>query len=309
MFAGKLTWLNRRTGVIFGTLLLLLAPHFSSTIVSASSPIVLESLTLTTYLDGFILVSHKLTLNQTFPSVNVTLLSEAHENLLVIDEQSLPLEYAIVDGEVIIYSLNASQLQISYSTPDLTMKTGKYWTLTAQVPTSTKVILPENASIISLNNVPELIESSDSQVIVIMPAGTIEITYITEHSLQQQTPENTPWPLIAAVVSFPVIASIAFALWFRKRKTPPQQKEIEQEVDVDKLFEREKYLRPEEVQVIHFLAEKHGTTFEAELYEKLNLPRTTTWRLLKRMEKMEIVDIRKSRRQNVVSIRRKYMKK
>ena len=284
-------------------------PYLSSTIVSASSPIVLESLTLTTYLDGFILVSHKLTLNQTFPSVNVTLLSEAHENFLVIDEQSLPLEYAIANGEVIIYSLNASQIEISYSTPDLTMKTGKYWTLTAQVPTSTKVLLPENASIISLNNVPELIESFNNQVTVVMPTGTIEITYITEHSLQQQTQDSTPWLLIAAVVSFPLITSIAFVLWSRKRKVPLQQKEIEREVDVDKLFEREKYLRPEEVEVIHFLSEKHGTTFEAELYEKLNLPRTTTWRLLKRMEKMEIVDIRKSRRQNVVSIRKKYIKK
>jgi uncharacterized membrane protein len=284
-------------------------PYLSSTIVSASSPIVLESLTLTTYLDGFILVSHKLTLNQTFPSVNVTLLSEAHENFLVIDEQSLPLEYAIANSEVIIYSLNASQIEISYSTPDLTMKTGKYWTLTAQVPTSTKVLLPENASIISLNNVPELIESFNNQVTVVMPTGTIEITYITEHSLQQQTQDSTPWLLIAAVVSFPLITSIAFVLWSRKRKVPLQQKEIEREVDVDKLFEREKYLRPEEVEVIHFLSEKHGTTFEAELYEKLNLPRTTTWRLLKRMEKMEIVDIRKSRRQNVVSIRKKYIKK
>jgi uncharacterized membrane protein len=68
-------------------------------------------------------------------------------------------------------------------------------------------------------------------------------------------------------------------------------------------------LRPEEVQVIRFLAEKNGTAFEAELYEKLNLPRTTAWRLLKRLEKMEIVDIRKSRRQNIVAIRKKYMKK
>ena len=103
----------------------------------------------------------------------------------------------------------------------------------------------------------------------------------------------------------------SFVFWFvrRKKPQPPQPKEAVDEVDVDKLFEREKYLRPEEVQVIQFLAEKHGTAFEAELYEKLNLPRTTTWRLLKRLEKMEIVDIRKSRRQNIVSIRKKYMKK
>ena len=304
-----LTWLIKRTGAILGILLLLLAPHFLSTLVLASSPVVSESLTLTTYLDGFVLVSHELTLNQTFPSVNVTLLGEAYEEILVVDEQNLPLEYALVNGEAVIYSLNASQIKISYSTPDLTSKTGKYWTLSAQVPTSTRTILPENASIISLNNVPEIIESFDNRVSIVMPKGIIEITYITEHSFHQQPQDNTPWPLIAAVVSFPIITFIAFTLWFRKRKAPTQPKEPEKEVDVDKLFEREKYLRPEEAQVVHFLAEKHGTAFEAELYEKLNLPRTTTWRLLKRLEKMEIVDVRKSRRQNVVSIRKKYMKK
>jgi uncharacterized membrane protein len=142
-----------------------------------------------------------------------------------------------------------------------------------------------------------------------MPPGTIEIAYISEHGLYQETQNIETWQLIA-IASFPAIASIVFAIWFmRRKKTPPQPKEPVEEVDVDKLFEKEKHLRPEEVQVIHFLAEKHGTAFEAELYEKLNLPRTTTWRLLKRLEIMEIVDIRKSRRQNIVSVRRKYMKK
>ena len=104
--------------------------------------------------------------------------------------------------------------------------------------------------------------------------------------------------------------SIAFAIWFlRRRKTLNKPRGRVEEVDVTKLLKREKHLRQEEVQVIHFLAEKNGTAFEAELYEKLNLPRTTTWRLLKRLEKMEIVDIKKSRRQNIISIRRKYMKK
>lgn len=299
----------KRAGAILGTLLLLLAaPQFSPILVLANGPVTSESLTLTLYLDGFVLINHELELNQTYPSVNVTLLGEAHEDLLVVDEKSLPLDYSVAAGTAIIYSLNATQIKISYFTPDLTSKTGKYWTLSTEVSTSTRVILPEDTSIISLNNVPDLIESSNGQVSLVMPSGTIEITYIAEHSLYQQTPSYETWQLIA-IVSFPVIASIAFALWFLRRKKPPQPKELTDEVDIDKLLEREKYLRPEEVQVIHFLAEKHGTAFEAELYEKLNLPRTTTWRLLKRLEKMEIVDIRKSRRQNIVSIRKKYMKK
>lgn len=297
---------------MLATLLLLLASYFSSTLVVASSPAAAsESLTLTAYLDGFVLVSHELTLNQTFPSVNVTLLGEAQEDMLVIDEQSFPLEYEIVNGEAIIYSLNADQIKISYSTPDLTSKTGKYWTLTAQVPASTNIILPENALILSLNQVPELIESSNNQVSIVMPKGTIEITYIMEHSFEQQTQNDVSWPIVAAAVSLPIITSVAFALWFLKHKKiqQPQPKEPANEVDIKKLLEKERYLRPEEVQVIHFLAEKNGTALEAELYEKLNLPRTSTWRLLKRLEKMEIVDIKKHRRQNVVTIRKKYLKK
>jgi uncharacterized membrane protein len=300
----------KRAGAILGTLLLLLAaPQFSPILVLANGPVTSESLTLTVYLDGFVLVNHELELNQTYPSVNVTLLSEAHEDMLVVDEKSLPLDYSVAAGQAIIYSLNATQIKISYFTSDLTSKTGKYWTLSTEVSTNTTVILPEDTSIISLNNVPELIESSNDQVSLVMPSGTIEITYIAEHSLYQQTQSYETWQLIA-IVSFPVIASIAFALWFLRRKKPtPQPKELTDEVDIDKLLEREKYLRPEEVQVIRFLAEKHGTAFEAELYEKLNLPRTTTWRLLKRLEKMEIVDIQKSRRQNIIAIRKKYMKK
>jgi uncharacterized membrane protein len=299
----------KRAGAILGTLLLLLAaPQFSHTLALANGPVTSESLTLTVYLDGFVLINHELELNQTYPSVNVTLLGETYEELLVVDEKSLPLDYSVATGKAIVYSLNATQIKILYFTPDLTSKTGKYWTLNAEVSTNATVVLPEDVSIISLNNVPELIESANGQVSLVMPSGTIEITYIAEHSLYQQTQGYETWQLIA-IVSFPIIASIAFALWFLRRKKPPQPKQLKDEVDLDKLFEREKYLRPEEVQVIRFLAEKHGTAFEAELYEKLNLPRTTTWRLLKRLEKMEIVDIRKSRRQNVVSIRKKYMKK
>lgn len=302
-------WLGKRAGAILGALLLIIASQLSP-LAMANNPVTSEALTLTVYLDGYVLVNHELDVNQTFPSINASLLGETREEIIIVDEQNLPLDYTITESEALIHSLGASQIKMSYFTTDLTSKTGKYWTLNTEVTTNTTVKLPEDASIISLNNVPELIESSNGQVNIVMPSGTIEITYISEHSLYQDTQNIEVWQLIA-IASFPAIAAIVFAIWFlRRKKTPaPQPKETANEVDVEKLFEREKHLRPEEVQVIRFLAEKHGTAFEAELYEKLNLPRTTTWRLLKRLEKMEIVDIRKSRRQNIVSVRRKYMKK
>jgi len=302
-------WFGKGTRAILGALLLLVASQLSLPLALANNPVTSEALTLTVYLDGFVLVNHELTVNQTFPIVNTTLLSESHEELLIFDDQNLPLDYTLTNSKALIHSLGASQIKISYFTSDLTSKTGKYWTLNAEVSINTTVTLPETASIISINHVPELIESSNGQVSLVMPSGIIEISYISDHGLYQQTQSVEAWQLIA-IISFPIIAATAFVIWFmRRKKQPPQPKEHIKEVDVDKLFEREKQLRPEEVQAIHFLAEKHGTAFEAELYEKLNLPRTTTWRLLKRLEKMEIIDIRKSRRQNIVSVRKKYLKK
>ncbi len=288
----------------------MLAASQPSVLALASNPVTSEALTLTIYLDGFVLVKHDLIVNQTSPLINTTLLGKTHDELLIVDEQYLPLDYNLTENNVNIDSLGANQITISYFTADLTSKTGKYWTLTTTVSTNTTVTLPESASIISLNSVPELIETSNNQVYLVMPSGTIEITYIAEHSLNWQTQGIETWQLIAFAL-FPTTTAIVLILWLVKRNKT-KQKKIQQsvaEVNVDKVFEREKHLRPEEVDVIHFLAEKHGTAFEAEIYEKLNLPRTTTWRLLRRLEKMEIVMVQKSRRQNIVSIRKKYLKK
>ena len=293
---------------ILGALLFLFISKLTPSAL-ANNPITSETLALKVYLDGYVLVNHELEINRTYPSINITLLGETLDQIIILDEKNLPLTYTIAESEASIHSLGASQIQISYFTPDLTSKKGKYWTLNTEASINSTIKLPEDVSIISLNNVPELIESADGQVALVMPPGTIEIVYVSEHVLYNQSQGLEVWQLII-IASLPVIASIAFAIWFlRRRKTLNKPRVRIEKVDVIKLLKREKHLRQEEVQVIHFLAEKNGTAFEAELYEKLNLPRTTTWRLLKRLEKMEIVDIKKSRRQNIISIRRKYMKK
>ena len=304
--------LSKRADAILGTLLLLCATSpFSVALATADSPAASESLTLTAYLDGFVQVNYQLTLNQTYPTINVSLIGETHEEMLIVDEQSLPLYYTITNNEALIYSLNATKIAITYFTQDLTAKTGKYWTLTADAPTNATVALPETVSIISINNVPELIENANGKMILVMPSGTIDVTYIAEHELDTQTQKPDATLLIITAVllaiAFSIIVSVVYAV--KRKKTPIQLAENKNEVDTKKLLEKHKDLRQEEIQVISFLTEKHGTALEAELYEKLNLPRTTTWRLLKRLQTMGIIDITKARRQNTISIKKKYLKK
>jgi uncharacterized membrane protein len=308
----KMKRLSKRADAILGTLLLLCATsHFSVALAIADSPVTFESLTLTAYLDGFVQVNYQLTLNQTYPTINVSLIGETREEILMVDEQNLPLDYTITNNEAVIYSLNATKITITYFTQDLTAKTGKYWTLTADAPTNATVTLPATVSIISINKVPELIENANGQIILVMPSGTIDVTYIAEHDLgtQTQNPDATPLIITAVLLSaaFPIIVSVIYLV--KRKKTPLKPTENKNEVDTKKLLEKHKDLRQEEIQVISFLTEKHGTALEAELYEKLNLPRTTTWRLLKRLQTMGIIDITKARRQNTISIKKKYLKK
>jgi uncharacterized membrane protein len=279
-----------------------------------------QTLVLTAYRDGFVRVDETIELDHSALSVNSTLFGETYQTLIVTEENGLPLNYSVTGNIIVVYNLGSMKINISYLTEDLTSKEGKYWTVSVDCLQSTKFVMPSNASIISLSNVPDIIENSKDQITLTMPPGINEITYTTEHIIEKQ--ENTPdvaagfelW-LIAVALSL-VIASISsiVGLWFYKstRRTKQQLRQPEEnltEVDLDKLFHKHRDLRQDEAQVIRFLASKQGKAFESELFELLNLPRTTTWRLIRRLEGMEIVDIKKSRRQNIVLIREKYLKK
>ncbi len=311
--------MGRLTILLEALVLLLFASSFVPQTVLADSTVKSESLVITAYLDGFSYVNQNLELNQSTLSVNITLLGETRQNLLVMDENSLPLDYSISGNTAVIFNIGSMRISVSYLTQDLTSKIGKYWTIRIDYPKNKVIILPQNASIISLSTVPDLIETSDGHITLTMPPGLIEVTYIAEHTLDNQTETfDQPstfeiWPSLTILSLSLTIPLVIAGFWFLKiRKSTKPQPKTEQrleEVDLDKLFNRHRELRQDEIQVIRYLAGKNGKAFEAELFELLSLPRTTTWRLIKRLQGMEIVDIKKSRRQNIVLIRDKYLKK
>ena len=72
---------------------------------------------------------------------------------------------------------------------------------------------------------------------------------------------------------------------------------------VGKILEEKPHLRPEDRQVLKFLVEKEGAAFESEIRSKFQLPKTTIWRLVKRLEREEVVEIRKASGQNLIKLR------
>ena len=137
-----------------------------------------ENLVLTVYPDGFVFFDFALLVDPTFPTQNITVFGQVLEDLLVVDGNGLPLGYSLNGSTLSVYNLGTNEIDITYLTQDATSKEGKYWTLTLDAPINTRIILPVEATIISLNKVPEMIETNNNKVTLLMTSGLIEVTYV-----------------------------------------------------------------------------------------------------------------------------------
>jgi len=397
-----------------------------------------KTLFLTVYPDGFVFVDYTLLVDPTFPTQNITVFGQVLEDLLVVDGDGLPLGYSVNSSVVSVYSLGTNEITVTYLTQDLTTKDGRYWTLTVDIPVSARIILPVQSTIISLNQVPEMIETNGNKVQLLMNASLIEVTYvigvvgteehaqivlseaeqaimeikafginITEAESKLQSAENafslgnypeaetlgneaknlaiqinqtatqaqsklykaevaiaeaqneertsglseaqdlisqansayangnysealnlatqavtkaedaTTLPsgdsgsfpfygILGAILISTVIVFGVFLVRSRKKPEVSDAEKKKRQIDTERIFGAHKNLMPEEKQAIQFLAENNGEAFEADLYEYVKIPRTTMWRLVKRLEGLGIIRITKFRRQNMIRVKNKY---
>jgi uncharacterized membrane protein len=62
-------------------------------------------------------------------------------------------------------------------------------------------------------------------------------------------------------------------------------------------------LRKEDEKVIYYLAEKEGSAFESEIRTEFILPKTSLWRLVKRLERLELIEVTKMAGQNLLKLK------
>ncbi len=80
------------------------------------------------------------------------------------------------------------------------------------------------------------------------------------------------------------------------------------EVDLDTIFWRHQDLRLEDKEVIRFLAESGGEAFASEIRDRFEIPRSSAWRLIRRLVNNGIVEERKIGNQSLVRVRNEYLK-
>ncbi len=95
----------------------------------------------------------------------------------------------------------------------------------------------------------------------------------------------------------------AYILLGRSKKAPVVQAVS---FDLDRLFGEHPNLRMDDKEVIRFLAQNRGETFAAEVRERFDIPRTSLWRMIRRLEGEEIIEVATIGGQSLIRLDSRY---
>ncbi|MFP3952248.1 MAG: helix-turn-helix domain-containing protein [Candidatus Bathyarchaeia archaeon] len=387
-------------------------------------------LLFTVYGDGIVEVDYFVEVDPTEPSVNVSLFGANYQNILVLDQDGGPLDYQAYNGGITIDSLGSIELEVSYLTPELTSKEGGFWSFSVYTPISSRITLPQVATIEDLNSLPLAIGTIEGYPYVTMPSGEVRVDYTlsvpgteedarekieearniveeakgrgiildeAEELLQQASdafdqrlftqaeqlaedakeraletidnaedaseamsqasssieaadeagrtegldnaealledaqeayssgsyqlarnlanqaniaaveagyPDDSNQILYAGAVVSIIVASILLAWIYLKHRSKPGQVK---RYDVKAVFVDNPNLRLDDREVVRYLADRGGELFATEIRERFDIPRTSAWRLIRRLEDAGIVSESKVGGQSLVRLRDKYL--
>ena len=128
----------------------------------------------------------------------------------------------------------------------------------------------------------------------------VEIGGLVNEFIVSENPSNGTQsdsiPIEYFVLVGVVVAAILFVAFLLFRRRGP---------NTEKIFKMNPQLNKEEKDVIQFLVENDGKVFEAEIREKFpDIPRTSLWRLIRRLEKQKIIRVKKIGLENRVELKK-----
>ncbi len=179
----------KKVAVILLSLLLL-----TSTYTVYAQEVTPQNLELTVYKDGTVKAVYDVETDPTKVRVEVELFGSSFDNLVVRDDEDLPIEVSTQGSIASIESLGALELHIVYLTSTLTSNEGALWTLNVSSPASTRVILPVGSEIIDLSALPFGSGTIDGKTYFDFDPGDLIVSYLLGLPEIDPEPEPTPSP-------------------------------------------------------------------------------------------------------------------
>jgi len=281
--------------------ILMLLSFSTATTAVAQSLFEVESIELKIYRDGLVHVTQRLIVDELAPEITLPLLAWSVENVLVLDENQMAVDYEISGSNLTVFTLGAQHVLVEYDTLALTKKEAEMWTFAAATPYNLTVFLPQNATLIYLSKMPTAIDTSGTRIVLSLYPSQWEISYVLPILPEDETKDNgaplttIPIEYLIAIIVAVTAAVLSVLLIVRRRRGP----------NTEKILKANPQLKKEDKEVIEFLAEKGGKAFEAEIRERFpDVPRTSLWRLVRRLERLEIVEVKRIGLENQVELKK-----
>jgi uncharacterized membrane protein len=286
---------------VIAVLAVIIIVLFATAIAAAESPFEVESMNLIVYRDGLVHVTQTLIVSELSPQVTISLLSSSIENVIVLDENAMAVDYEIAGSNFAVFTLGAERVSVEYDTVSLTKKDSEVWTLVADTPYNLTVSLPQNATVVYLNEMPTAIDTSATGITLSLYSGYWEISYVVpllpQDDLNGDEGPSASIPLEYLIAAIAAMAAVVLSALIAVRRR--------RGLNVDKILKANPQLKKEDKDVILFIAEKDGKAFEAEIRERFpDMPRTSLWRLVRRLERLEIVEIKRIGLENQVQLKK-----
>jgi len=228
------------------------------------------------------------------------------------------------DGDRIILSLFSNQWEISYVfplTPPADFQISDLIVTPAEIKSGEEVTVSVKVTNIGGQNgsytlpltINQTVEDTRTVSLQKGTSTTVEFTVIKQslgtfnvevgglinQFIVSEKPSNgthsNSIPLEYFVLVGVVVAAIFFVAFLLFRRGPNTQK----------IFKMNPQLNKEEKDVIQFLVENEGKAFEAQIREKFpDIPRTSLWRLIRRLEKLNIIRVKKIGLENQVELKK-----
>ncbi|ALV61821.1 hypothetical protein ADU37_CDS01220 [Thermococcus sp. 2319x1] len=173
-----------------------------------------RSINITPYGDGYATVEIEVPVDDYATQVTLSLIGDHYEDVFVTDENGNPLEYYINGNEITVNTQDAQIVEITYTTPDLIKQEGLVWTISLSSDNPVSVILPEEASLVDMSDVPLEVEGNK----ITLPAGEIEVSFTLEEGTDTKSPakENgISTKIILSLGALLLVSILGFAIWKR----------------------------------------------------------------------------------------------
>jgi uncharacterized membrane protein len=136
-----------------------------------------------------------------------------------------------------------------------------------------------------------------------------EAVLLSQKALELIIRAEAPWSGYNSLIMMAggaVIIGVVVALALRSRQTREIKPLEDVEIDLETLFEEHPELVMSDKEVLRFMAERGGEAFAMEIRERFDIPRTSTWRMIQRFIRYELVEEKKIGGQSLVTIVDRY---